>query len=633
MAGHKTQTINDSLITSMIEGLSKAGKFSADLPFGARFHIDRKLPFIFLHRLAKGPADPITERLMRSEASYFIASWRQSQRSRSIKLLKAYAAEMEKQFGSFLIIELWANNQLFDTTSIDHDSLRPEFKIKLNRIDGLDTVAERFKKFLDRISIQGNKAYVQIDYLKRILNPHHGVLLSKSYFDSTQVHYLAIEVQPMYHSNEDSYPLIFRTLHRGISKATKQAAFQFTKVFCDQKLKHHMELGKRAFNNAAWLCDRQLSTIADSFDLILQLSPVNMQEAWSYFKSKKYQKKPLYIYRPIPVDPSRLKRDLFSVKIERVEDPLLSDLYREKQLELDRQITMLMERGNKNALYSSMQIYGTVDDELFDKAQDIMILVNNTDKKPVKGQVDATRFAKAAQKEINFYKKQIPGINSKVIISEEVSTLLVSKGDLYVSEHFRTSVKREQALIQHEVGTHILTYANAKNQSFQLLRTGFPDYDELQEGLAVLSEFLVGGLTTHRLRTLAARVIVARLIENGYDFISSFHYLLKNYNVPEYQSFMICSRIYRAGGLTKDAIYLRGLLRLIKMLKKGLDIKLLYYGKIGFNYIDLIKELKLRQVFKTEPLIAPILHTQRAKKRLEKLLNAEEAEILNLLIH
>ncbi len=36
---------------------------------------------------------------------------------------------------------------------------------------------------------------------------------------------------------------------------------------------------------------------------------------------------------------------------------------------------------------------------------------------------------------------------------------------------------------------------------------GLAGYEETQEGLAVLAEFLVGGLSPHRLRQLAVRVV------------------------------------------------------------------------------------------------------------------------------
>ena len=71
------------------------------------------------------------------------------------------------------------------------------------------------------------------------------------------------------------------------------------------------------------------------------------------------------------------------------------------------------------------------------------------------------------------------------------------------------------ALMQHEIGTHVLTYYNGKQQPLKLLSIGLTDYDTLQEGLAVLSEYFVGGLTGNRMRTLAGRVVAASARMHG----------------------------------------------------------------------------------------------------------------------
>ena len=71
------------------------------------------------------------------------------------------------------------------------------------------------------------------------------------------------------------------------------------------------------------------------------------------------------------------------------------------------------------------------------------------------------------------------------------------------------------ALLQHEIGTHVLTYYNGKGQPFRQLYAGLSGYEALQEGIAVLSEYLVGGLCGNRLRLLAARVVAVRAMLDG----------------------------------------------------------------------------------------------------------------------
>ena len=73
-----------------------------------------------------------------------------------------------------------------------------------------------------------------------------------------------------------------------------------------------------------------------------------------------------------------------------------------------------------------------------------------------------------------------------------------------------------EALLHHEVGTHVVTHVNGAHQPLHILASGLAGHDETQEGLAVLAEHLVGGLTAGRLRQLAARVVaVHQMVERA----------------------------------------------------------------------------------------------------------------------
>ena len=88
--------------------------------------------------------------------------------------------------------------------------------------------------------------------------------------------------------------------------------------------------------------------------------------------------------------------------------------------------------------------------------------------------------------------------------------LQVSGGNLLIDEHILLDPARVEALVQHEIGTHILTYVNGTAQPLRQLATGLAEYDEFQEGLGILAEYLVDGLTPARMRVLAGRVVAAR---------------------------------------------------------------------------------------------------------------------------
>jgi hypothetical protein len=72
--------------------------------------------------------------------------------------------------------------------------------------------------------------------------------------------------------------------------------------------------------------------------------------------------------------------------------------------------------------------------------------------------------------------------------------------------------------------------------------------------------------------------------------------------MPSRSAFSVTLRVYRGGGLTKDAIYLRGLLQLLRHLEEGGEIEPLYVGKIATRHIPLIDFLRHRNFFRSPPL-------------------------------
>jgi hypothetical protein len=83
-----------------------------------------------------------------------------------------------------------------------------------------------------------------------------------------------------------------------------------------------------------------------------------------------------------------------------------------------------------------------------------------------------------------------------------------------------------------ELGTHVLTFFNGGHKPFRLLSFGLAHHGALQEGLAVLSEWPVGGFTRSRGRVLAARVLAVRARVEGVGFIEAFRRLMTDGLAP-----------------------------------------------------------------------------------------------------
>src|SRR5690606_13217513 len=124
------------------------------------------------------------------------------------------------------------------------------------------------------------------------------------------------------------------------------------------------------------------------------------------------------------------------------------------------------------------------------------------------GKVDAVQFCRFAEEELSAYRAHAPGFEATVkMLDDFPAGTMASRGQLLVSRYHKCPSARVDALLQHEVGTHLVTFYNGKAQKLKQLSTGLAGYDELQEGLAVLAEYLAGGMTAPRLRVLAARVL------------------------------------------------------------------------------------------------------------------------------
>jgi uncharacterized protein (TIGR02421 family) len=235
--------------------------------------------------------------------------------------------------------------------------------------------------------------------------------------------------------------------------------------------------------------------------------------------------------------------------------------------------------------------------------------------------VDAESFAERAEKEFEYYRKFYPQMSAKVEIRNDIVGLMVASGNLLVSNNSRIPGSRVEALIQHEIGTHVLTYYNGKFQPFRQLYCGLPGYEELQEGLAVLAEYLVGGLSNPRLRLLAGRVISSTMIIDGASFIDTFRTLNLNFGFDKRTSYTITVRTFRGGGLTKDIVYLRGLVQLLEYLKSGGDLEPLFIGKIALEHLPVIQELRWRTVLQPPPLKPKYLANSDFSDKISKLRN------------
>ena len=620
--------ITERFVKSLCSRLAEGKTVRRTLPRGGRIHIDRQLPFLFVHRYPSGGVDKKVGALIRGESSSLVASADHSQHKGTALLVRSIAATMRAVFGSFLVLELWASDELDDTE--DCDEFEPVFGIAIPKGKALDSTARELQTDLCRIKIKRRKARATVLTGGRIAPPGLPLLIPTREIGKG-AWCVGLAIRPVHWDDTlgSTYPLIRRALHRGLARSLKKGAFEFMRLHTNRRLPHFHSLGRRSMVKAVWEVDRKLAELSNGFDSLLLVTPTNPRSAWGTFQRRRYAKEPHFEYRALPFDPALAKRKLFQIPVERIEDPTLELMFREQQSTLDRKFGMLGARGTDRFRYASLELFGDVGPELLAVALGILSRVPATVRERSRGEVfDAETFAARARAEIERYRAGYPELTSRVEVRSDLIGLMVSKGNLLVSSESRIPGNRVDALIAHEVGTHVLTYVNGRAQPFQQLHIGLPGYDELQEGLAVLSEYLVGGFSRPRLRLLAARVVAVRRMAAGASFLEVFHELVDGHGFARQTAFHITMRVFRSGGLAKDAVYLKGLIELLEYLRGGGSLDPLYVGKLAVAHVPMIEELQWRGVLRPMPLRPYHLDTPEARERLERVRNGLTVEQL-----
>ncbi len=588
------------------------------LPSGGRLFIDRPLPFLCLYRPPAGEPDTGTARLVRSEAAYLIAPGGAQGDRDTRRLVEAIAARGRDRFGTFLLVEVASAPVQRGTHRAGDRPLGPGFEVIARRGERLEPVLDALLPALGDIRIQRRSAKVELTRTGSAFKP----LFTSKRARELGIDQLAVLVEPVFRSADgEIFPIVLRRLQRLLALALRRGLHGHASAHARQAPASYRALGRKTLVAAVRQVDRELAEVAGAFDLLLEVTPINLEAAWRRFRRQRFARAPRFDYRPLPVDPALLKRRLFAVPVERIEDPTLAGLMREKQLGLDRELSLLLDRRTRRFLPESIQIFGAVDDKLFELARDLLANLGPRPRETGgRRRVDAQAMAALARAEVARYRSRHPGFASRVRVRADIYPgLLVSKGDLLIGQAARFAPGRVDALLQHEIGTHALTFHNGRAQPLSLLAVGLPGYDELQEGLAVLAEYLVGGLSKGRMRLLAARVVAARMLTDGAGLVDAFRVLTSDHGFAQQAAFNLAARVWRGGGLTKDAVYLRGLDRLIAHLGRGGELDTLFVGKIAIHHIHMIEELIARGVLAKPPLRPACLDRPEAGERLARL--------------
>lgn len=595
------------MIDEILERIGNDESVRTTLSHGGVLHLDRGLPYLLVHRAPADRPDHGTDRLLTGEASYLLA--RAGEEAEAGALVRGLAKAGSTAYGAYLVLEVWSAE--------DPDSRR----ITLHappKGPAPETIG-RLEEALRALRRAAPGAEIAIDRGDARHPPGQAPLLTIEESWRSEVLLLGLELPPVYRDPETGavYPRFLRRLQRGLSRALRRAIHEFVRVQTTAEVTTHLALGTRTLPDAVWEADRELVAIERTFDPLLLTHPIDDGAAWERFRASGYEREPEFHYRLLPMDPDLLKRRLYAVEAEHIDDPAMAGLVEDKRGELDTLLTMLAERGTPAFRHSSHRLYGTVDAPLRELAE--RLLAEISPPPPWTGEwVDAHGFRDAAERELAHYRERHPPLANEIQLRRDVTGLMVSAGNLLIGTGVRLRANRVAPLIHHEVGTHVLTYVNGSAQPLRQLALGLAGYDELQEGLAVLSEYLVGGLDPLRMRLLALRVLAADGIEQGASFVDTYRMLTGTHGYTPASAWNVAVRVHASGGYTRDLIYLRGLVKLMEFLRDGGALEPLYVGKIALKHVPVMDELRHRGVLREPPLTPRYLDDTDALARLDE---------------
>jgi len=591
----------DNVIAVVRDRLSRNVRIRRNLPGGGRLKLDRQLPFLCVYRDPPQGGDNGTRELVTTEAAYLFASGEAEYADGIDRLCHSISETLREHFGKLLLIEFWTADDRGEGPWSRTVS-QPAFRIVAPEQAGLQATLAALEEGLREVRLHGTHAETEIAHADQPAPPGQPPLA----LGCDGCVCIGVGVRPVYRDARTGalFPMVLKSLRRQLAVAVRKAVFAFTGADQQPPLVHYEALGPSTMAKASREVDQQLCEISQLFDFLLQVTPVNSVAAWEEFSKSGHRRLPTFYYRPLPYHPTLLKRQLYSLPIEHVEDSTLAHLFDQKQEELGKKLDALKDIGMPAFLYHSLQLYGKPGDKLVQLADDILVETDAAEDPPPNGHIASAEVAAAAREHIDYYHLQLPGFHATVELCNTIaSSLMVAHDRLLISETANIRDDRLQPLLHHEVGTHLLTYFNGRQQPLRQLYAGFAGYEPLQEGLAVLAEYLVGGLSLSRARTLAARVAAVHSMIEGATFIETFDLLHKQRGVGSKTAFMTTLRVFRGGGLTKDYLYLRGLRDLLDYLRRGHDLEPLYVGKISLEHVPLVQELRRRGLVQPPALL------------------------------
>ncbi|MDD5469921.1 MAG: DUF1704 domain-containing protein, partial [Candidatus Peribacteraceae bacterium] len=325
--------------------------------------------------------------------------------------------------------------------------------------------------------------------------------------------------------------------------------------------------------------------------LLRHLKPSNISEELRRLRAdRRYN--PVFYYSQLPE---------LEDAVRRLQEPVDSDcaigfLLEKKRTELLQRIELLQARGDAERFTEfSVALYGKPTSSLIRAASAVLHNRSACDLPPP---VSEFLSAEAAKEHFEGALKRYGLHEWKVSLrSKVVADCTVGGQSIYLRESARFTPLHIDALIKHEIETHILIAENGALQPYALFRRGCAGYLETQEGLATHNQNLVYGLN-HEKRYNAPRNLLGVAFGMEHSFAETREYLQEELGYNPEKALLQAVAMKRGladtsqpGAFTKSVVYFRGLRAIEKYLHEGGALSRLYIGRIALEDLSLVEEI------------------------------------------
>ena len=497
------------------------------------------------------------------------------------QVLDTLISKLEIDFGSALIYDIHSYNYKRHKVSF-------LFNIGIENIDvkKYNSQISYWKRQLLTIKTRKIKPEVSVNHIFY----GRGQLLRyiKNNFSNTLV--LATEVQKVFMNelNGQPFPLVIQTLARGFKSAIINNSQHYINTLSNFNVKRKSSLLGSEISPELIKMDKKLYRLVKNFEILGHVNPVNIEVEKKRFFKAKFSANPEFRYKPLTIDPHEFKAKMYRLDVDSIEDVHIRQIYTEIIGAYSDKVDMLSTIGTDKFLYNSLRYFGEPSQKDIENAK-FLLYCNELSHFEQEEYLDSSYVQEVFRKEVSSYGfqfkvQEVSNIPSDAIVINSKQLMLLKKGAKFTET-------RLKALVNHEIGVHMVTTMNAQEQPLKFLSLGLPKNTYTQEGLAIMSEMLSGCLTIKRLKELALRVLAVESLTKGNDFKTTYQMLLDEFSPDQNMLYYLVTRVYRGGGFTKDYLYLRGFRKMLAYQKEGVKMDNLFLGKTTHRHLPLLNEL------------------------------------------